>query len=142
MEAIATERPRGRPRKREPSRYLSARVPASVYDPVKAWADDHAEAMSAIVIEALRAYLDREILRKCPVCGAPNDEDSQYCKACGAGLTADLERNKYQAAMAGLKAILEHPDVYEAIRALKEEGEASRPIAPDQATLIPEPDQT
>lgn len=66
-------------------------MPASIFDPIKQFADDHAEPLSAIVSEALAAYLSREIRRECPRCGVQNDEGSDYCKSCGRPLTREAE---------------------------------------------------
>ena len=86
------DRPRGRPRHADPPRRLSARVPASIFDPVKQFADDHAEPLSAIVSEALAAYLSREIRRECPACGLGNPEGSDWCRVCGSPLTASARK--------------------------------------------------
>jgi len=67
-------------------------VPASIFDPVKQFADDHAEPLSAIVSEALAAYLSREIRRECPACGLGNPEGSDWCRVCGSPLTATARK--------------------------------------------------
>lgn len=86
----------GRPKNKEPTKYLGVRVPASVFDPVKGFADDHAERMSAIVIEALKLYTCRVIENRCRVCSSPNQEDQEWCGSCGAPLTvaAEIEYRK------------------------------------------------
>ena len=117
-------------------------MPASILDPIKEYADDHAEPLSAIVSEALAAYLAREIRRECPRCGAGNSEDSDYCKSCGRALTREAEARALEVRKDLMIRLLDDPDLYTRIREvyLLEEagGEASRTIAPDQTTLIPE----
>lgn len=137
----AKGRSRGRPRNREPSRLLSVRVPASVYDPVKEWADTHSEPMSAIVVEALQAYLDREILKKCRICGTQNSEDSQFCKKCGRPLTAEAEKRFQEIRNALVHGMLSSSDVYDKARKLRSWGyplkvEPLRELPPDQKTLL------
>lgn len=86
----------GRPKSKEPTKYLGVRVPASVFGPVKQFADDHAEKMSAIVIEALKLYTSRIIENRCRICSSPNQEDQEWCGSCGAPLTvaAEIEYRK------------------------------------------------
>lgn len=67
-------------------------MPASIFDPIKQFADDHAEPLSAIVSEALAAYLSREIRRECPACGLGNPEGSDWCRVCGSPLTATARK--------------------------------------------------
>lgn len=81
----------GRPRNKEPTRLLSVRVPASIYDPVRGFADNHAEKMSGIVVEALKIYTKRVIENRCRICSAPNQEDLEWCGVCGAPLTPKAE---------------------------------------------------
>ena len=124
---------------------MSARVPASIFDPIKQFADDHAEPLSAIVSEALAAYLAREIRRECPRCGVENAEGSDYCKSCGQTLSREAEKKRLESKKDLLVRLLGDPDLYAEFREAYldvRDGEASRPIAEDQVTLIPEPDQT
>lgn len=110
-------------------------MPASILDPIKEYADDHAEPLSAIVSEALAAYLAREIRRECPRCGAGNSEDSDYCKSCGRALTREAEARALEVRKDLMIRLLDDPDLYTRIREvyLLEEagGEASRTIAPE-----------
>jgi len=139
-------------------------VPASILDPIKEYADAHAEPLSAIVSEALAAYLAREIRRECPRCGVENAEGSDYCKSCGQPLSREAEKKRIESKKDLLVRLLGDPDLYaefrnayidvrdgEASRQIARDqatlipgynSETSRPIAEDQATLIPEPEQT
>ncbi|OPZ20183.1 MAG: hypothetical protein BWZ10_00733 [candidate division BRC1 bacterium ADurb.BinA364] len=124
-------------------------MPASILDPIKEYADTHAEPLSAIVSEALAAYLAREIRRECPRCGVENAEGSDYCKSCGEPLSreaeSEAEKKRLESKKDLLVRLLGDPDLYAEFREAYldvRDGEASRPIAEDQATLIPEPEQT
>ncbi len=81
----------GRPPNREPSKYLGLRAPESVYNTLQKYADDHAEKLSQIVLEALRDYIDRVIVRRCPSCGTENPEENEWCRSCGAPLSREAE---------------------------------------------------
>lgn len=82
----------GRPKNKEPTKYLGVRVPASVFDPVKQFADDHAERMSGIVIEALKLYTGLIILHQCDQCGCDIPEGSNYCPRCGIAVKIGVRR--------------------------------------------------
>lgn len=147
----------GRPRNKEPTKLLSVRVPASVFDPVKGFADDHAERMSAIVVEALQLYTCRVIENRCRVCSSPNQEDREWCGSCGAPLTdaaeiqyrKDVEGIQDEAAAAAEKAIVK---IYEHMGARLDEIEAAvkkrflsyekSPDRPASATPRPDDEQT
>jgi len=149
----------GRPKNKEPTKYLGVRVPASVFDPVKGFADDHAETekMSAIVIEALKLYTSQIIENRCRVCSSPNQEDQEWCGVCGAPLSAaaeieyrkNVEGIQDEAAAVAEKAIVK---IYEHVGGRLDEIEAllkkrfpsyeKSPDRPASATPRPDDEQT
>lgn len=130
---------------------MSARVPASIFDPIKQFADDHAEPLSAIVSEALAAYLSREIRRECPRCHIGNPEGSDWCRVCGAPLSSTaLEQSADEIVRLSKKQSETAHMLADSVGALREiiakiadredpetAAEVRRILLPDQETLIP-----
>jgi hypothetical protein len=68
----------------------------------------------------------------CPMCGAPNEEDSVFCANCGAVLDADAPAEAVEGAV-------EEPGVEEPGHEDEPEGEAPGSEVPEQRAMVPPP---